>query len=159
MLLQQIVELLDTELERLTELRSILSGLNGTVATQIDEPLALVIEAAALEPVKKRIKEPAHKESVKESTGAEIVANPKPAPPKRVGRPRKAPERSARAVAHEQTALNGSIPRGPVVVSPAVLAKEHAAKRDSRETTRHREPEPAKGTLGSMIRALHLDAL
>lgn len=139
MLLQQIVELFDEELERLQQLRTIVAGLAGPSILEEREQNAPVREEAlapkrdavhnATEPATRRKKEPA--------------------------RERKVADRRAKAP-HEPNALQGTIPKVPVVVSAEALAREKGrAVRAPRETS---TPPPQPGTLGSMIRALRLEA-
>ena len=128
MLLQQIVEKLDAELDRLQRLREILAGLRGS------PPFVLPSIAAAAEVV--------------EVTPAPMEIEVKRLPPRaaRGG----GGTRRARPVTKAHTALTSAIPARPVVVSADALAKENAAKREARPV----KPKVVEGTLGAMIRAL-----
>ena len=126
MLLQQIVERLDAELDRLERLRKIIAGLKGSPAL-----VAPFIEVEQAVPP--------------ELTTAEVKVQHIPPRLPREGR------RKPRAPLGEksQGALTSSIPARPVVVSPDALAKETAAKKHAPV-----EPKVFAGTLGAMIRAL-----
>ena len=138
MLLQQIVATLDGELERLLSLRKIVSGLAGAsvleTKVELELPVSTRDEPKRTTPVKK----------MRPAREGKAVPRERPASV----RPRRQPE---------TTALRGSIPAAPVVVTAEALAREGA--RLKQQTSRKQaEPTPAPGSLGSMIRALRLDA-
>lgn len=144
MLLQSILQLFDQELARLRALRDIVADL-ATPSDVVELPIALasvVVEVpAAPEPVPIVEPAPPKRTTTRAPKGFARAA---------VGR--KAPARKARPVDHG--ALTSAIPAGPVVVSADRLQVKKAAVNgsDGRNTVA-----PVKeGTLGSMIRALHL---
>ncbi|HLI76229.1 MAG TPA: hypothetical protein VKV02_04725 [Acidobacteriaceae bacterium] len=142
MLLQQIVETLDLELDRLYRLREIVSGLSqSTVLRDLSASLAASNAAADLpvEPVgPSRTTGQSPKVSRRAASRRQTRTKPDPAPAQKL-------------------ALAGVIPNAPVVVSAATVAKEHAAKELARAQLKIVKPEADPGTLGSMIRALGLD--
>ena len=132
MRLQQIVEILDAELDRLSRLREIVAGLTGSLVV-LSEPEDTVAE-------------------MRIAASQEKAEAPRPEPKQR--RVRRAPA-VKRAVAEKETrALSASIPKAPVVVSAAVVQKEHAAKVLGHAARKQAETRPEPGSLGSMIRAL-----
>jgi hypothetical protein len=131
MLLQFIVETLDKELDRLQRLREVVVGLQRPSVLDL---AASVEELPAPEPVQ---------------------AEPRKGRPRAAREPRVRAVRARRATAPEPTALAGTIPTGPIVVSPKALAEQHSRRA---VVERRPEPKPEPGSLGSMIRALHLDA-
>ena len=139
MLLQHIVDALDTELNRLNQLREIVAGLTGSAVFALPEPVAQEEEepVAAVEPSE------AAPKARKQRTA------PRPAGARRgpITRRSKTPA--------EPTALTKVTPAAPVVVSAAALAKE--SERLQRRVV-EKVPKPAVGSLGSMIRALELQA-
>ena len=150
MLLRGIVEALDAELHRLGTLRAIVSGLKGPSAgkfvAQAAKPSALAEIPAA----------------------PELAIGPKPGrvqqgrPKRGVGRRPAAATEKRRATAKPEAdpkALTAAIPRGPVVVSAAALAKERQAQQAAKPARKAGEPQPEPGSLGSRIRALRLDTL
>lgn len=145
MLLQEIVDAFDTELSKLYKLRAIIAGLLGnpgrdrvpssaTESVPDQLPVSAVTEAATER--KPRARRPRLARVAKERT--------------------RAPKRQQPT---EHTPLSGPIPRGPVVVMPAALARELAAKTSQRPAKAEFERVPEPGSLGSMIRALHLERL
>ncbi len=147
MLLQQIVETLDVELDRLTRLRVIVASLGGTLNLEVGETAY-----------------PSEDVSSKEAAGAVkpiAVAAPVPArvPRKRATKAAAPPRTRAHAggaAVQKPKALSGPIPAGPVVVNAATLAREVAAKRAAKAEVKEVASHPP-GSLGSMIRALKLD--
>ncbi len=144
MLLQHIVETLDAELDRLYHLRQIVAEISAPFAFEVDNaPLAVLAPVAdepeAPPPSPATVPKAPRKVARKARAAAERVSKPK------------------RRSAGEITPLKGTIPAGPVVVSPAALKQEHAARKASQpERPQARAQEP-RGSLGSMIRALRLD--
>lgn len=138
MLLQQIVALFDGELERLSRLREIVSGLAG--------PSVLELRASE--------QAPSAQIETLESEPSPAIEKAKPARVKTVPKERKATTPRAK-VLPEATALSGAIPKAPVVVTAEALARETARARpiSKKEIT----PRPEPGSLGSMIRALRLE--
>ena len=138
MLLQQIVATLDEELNRLSQLRKIVSGLAGSSVALLAGPAL----------------PPAHE--VLDDGGIDAPAAPAEMPVQRVP----ARERRTRTVRSktqpEPRALTAAIPAAPVVVTAKALAERNATARVRAE--KHEQPAPAPGTLGSMIRALRLEA-
>lgn len=130
MLLQHIVNTLDQELDRLHRLRAVVEGLH--------RPSVLDLAASAEEPQPAPAPEPVQTPEHKQRTPRQ---------------PRVATKRAPRVAVVEKTALAGSIPAGPIVVSAKALAEQ-----SSRRVSVEKRPEVKPGTLGSMIRALHLDA-
>lgn len=144
MLLQEIVEAFDAELDKLYKLRAIISDLAGDAEVEAILPDAtdsLELQSSS---------------EIEEITAApkKRTRGPRLASAMRV---RKKPLEKPQAV--EPTPLSGPIPKGPVVVMPAALARELAAKSTQRSSRADAEPVPEPGTLGSMIRALHLERL
>ena len=139
MLLQQIVETLDAELDRLHQLRSIVAEISAPVSF----PMEAVPESVA----------PPLAVAVEALPDAPALAGGSPRR-KLAGAPRGRPA-AKRKLAVEASALNGSIPAGPVVVNAASVAQFHAAKQAAKVLAKPAEP---VGTLGSMIRALHLQS-
>lgn len=138
MLLQQIVAALDEEINRLSQLREIVSGLAGSSVALLAGPALPMTQAAS----------------------GDKDVDPPQAP---VGLPVKrvpARERRTRIVRSktqpEPRALTSAIPAAPVVVTAEALAKRNASARA--QAAKQDEPLPAPGTLGSMIRALRLEA-
>ena len=126
MLLQNIVEKLDAELDRLQRLRDIIAGLRGAPA------LVASLAAAA------DVAEPAQ-------VAVEVQVQHIPAHMPREGR-----RMRSRVVEKPHTALTSAIPARPVVVSADALARENAAKKEAQPV----RPKVVEGTLGAMIRAL-----
>lgn len=150
MLLQQIVEALDGELDRLYQLRAVLDAIDGPLnvppvdAEPVpDEPVLSLSDRSVQLPVKTAA---VRSRKVRAVPGVPRVAKTAK-PVSRVPAARLRPK--------EKTALKGPVPTGPVVVSASALAKEHAAKRE--HVPVKRAPAPPVGSLGSMIRALRLD--
>ncbi len=138
MLLQQIVAALDEELDRLSQLREIVSDLAGSSVALLAGPAVPL--------------------ALPSSDEHDVDASPAPVemPVHRVP----ARERRTRTVRSRNTpeprALTSAIPATPVVVTAEALAKRNATARAQAE--KHEQPTPAPGTLGSMIRALRLEA-
>ena len=126
MLLQNIVEKLDAELDRLQRLRDIIAGLRGGPA------LVPTLDAA------EDVAEPAR-------VPAEVQVQHIPARVPREGR-----RMRLRMAEKPHTALTSAIPARPVVVLADALAKENAAKKEAHPV----RPKAVEGTLGAMIRAL-----
>ena len=137
MLLQHIVDVLDTELNRLNQLREIVAGLTGSAVFAFPEPV------------------------VQEETplpAAELTETPKARKQRAASRPagaRRGPVARRPKTPAEPIALTKAIPAAPVVVSAEALARE-SARLQSRVV--EKAPKPAVGSLGSMIRALELQA-
>lgn len=136
MLLQGIVETLDAELDRLHRLRAIVAEISVPLATDLNPPVASA-------PAPKALQKP----------GTEVLGKA-PEGPRQKGAAVSRARTDAKQQVREASALNGSIPVGPVVVNAAAVAKYHAAKQVAKSARKPAEP---TGTLGSMIRALHLD--
>ena len=139
MLLQQIVAVLDGELQRLSSLREIVSGLAGPSVLELQ-----VQNQSALEDVPEVVREVPRKMERQRRVS-------KPGSRDRlVSVTRVKPQPAARA-------LTAAIPAAPVVVTAEALARE--GTRSPRGSAAKRvEAAPAPGTLGSMIRALRLEA-
>lgn len=144
MLLQHILELFDEELARLQQLRSIVSGLARPSMVLPAPPLqAPLLESGG---------------QAKLSTGPSVplkeASTAKAARPRRKRAAGEQPHgrRSSRR-SEEASALRGSIPQGPVVVSAAQLQNRptKAVPAPAQATP------PERGSLGSMIRALRLE--
>ena len=149
MILQHILEVFDKELDRLHQLREIVLTLGRPSVISAAQPLEALVT-------------PLDELARDEGPGKEITAEPK------VVTRRATPGRSAAASATraprlakaalpsglEQSALRGSIPKGPVVV-PAAQARALAVKTAARATPV--AAQPPVGSLGSMIRALRLE--
>src|SRR5579875_739530 len=126
MLLQQIVEKLDRELNRLYRLREIVAGLKQAAPLVFELPEQLPAEPAeASTVVKQAAKRVRRTFSDRAPVARRKIDSTKP-----------------------QTALSGPIPPGPVVV-PAAIVAERMASRKSVPS----EPRPVEGSLGAMIRA------
>ena len=144
MLLQEIVEAFDAELDKLYRLRTIIADLAGNAEVEVVSP-------DATDSVELHVA----------SGSQEITAVPK----RRTRGPQLASAmRVRRKPANEQRAaepmpLSGSIPKGPVVVMPAALARELAAKSTQRAVKTEAEIAPEPGSLASMIRKLHLERM
>lgn len=144
MLLQQIVEKLDAELDRLRAIREIVSRLQSEPVVLIPDPI--VVEAAA-------------PEELPQAPAAEPESAPK--------RPRVAKKATAkltprstgrrgRGPAPEAHALAKAIPAGPVVVSAAALAKERQARTNRPAEYSDVPARPEPGSLGALIRSMEL---
>ncbi len=138
MLLQQIVAALDEELNRLSQLRKIVSGLAGSSVALLAGPALPMADEVSSE---RDIQEP---QAVAETPVKRLPAR----------------ERRTRTVRSktqpEPRALTSAIPTAPVVVTAKAVAERNATARVRAE--KHDQPAPAPGTLGSMIRALRLEA-
>lgn len=139
MLLQRILALFDEELDRLGRLRGIVSDLAGPsiVASRLQSPTELA-ELSAVASEASPALQRAERTQVRTAR-----------------KPRRAKISEAKQ-AHEPTALGGAIPSAPVVVSAEALARAGVGSR--RAAAKSSTPTPAPGTLGSMIRALRLEA-
>ncbi len=136
MLLQEIVEGLDAELERLQRLRAIVAGLKRSPAKLVEGTPVLRVSV----------------DEAGDADRSQVVVVRK----LKQKMPRRAAVRVPRLPKTEKTALNGTIPKGPIVVS-AAQAREQAAKSKVRMVAKKAEPAHEPGTLGSMIRALRLE--
>lgn len=143
--MQQIVETLDAELDRLHQLRAIVS--------EISVPVALGLEETS-EPHTSDVT-PDPEQASHPAIQAEETQAGKTRTRKLAGAPRSRVT-TKRKNAVEASALSGTIPAGPVVVNAASVAKYHATKQAGKAPAKQADP---VGTLGSMIRALHLEQL
>ncbi len=154
MLLQQIVEALDGELDRLYRLRAVLVEIDGPLNFPFvgAEPVSNEPASSASDPSVDSLVTAAPVRIRRAKVGKEAKAS------KAVARFARSPSRTPanRLRPKEKTALKGSVPTGPVVVSASALAKEHAARQGQHVAVKPTPPPPA-GSLGSMIRALRLD--
>ena len=138
MLLQQIVAALDEELDRLSQLRVIVSGLAGSSVALLASPALPMAFDVPDDPDSDELHAPAEmpvtRVPVRERRTRTVRSKTKPEP----------------------RALTSAIPAAPVVVPAEALAVRNASLRA--QAGKHDQPAPAPGTLGSMIRALRLEA-
>ena len=105
--LQEIIVQLDAELDRLTDIRTIVAGLASPVATSVKR---FHVQPASAPPGKP------------ESREEPVSPKPRTRRPRKLRVARTQPTPTKTVV--EPTALTGAVPSGPVVVSVAALERE-----------------------------------